>query len=665
MNRFVVICLRAIALSLSLAATTSSGAELEVKVFLPSGLLASPLPACQENLAQTCRATLNEAFRVIQAPLWQAALLGKFSKVRLVISPGTYRLTSPLDLQWGKGATKNIPLEIQGAAKSTVISGATPIDNWVAATEGDVPARVPPSIRSSLLVADLSELNLPLQVIPHAWGYGLPIRPVLTELFVADSVQPVAGWPNTGYGKVARPAGVAADEKKTFSIEGRNVNDWASEPGLQIHAFWGNNWASQSYLVSNKDPQTNTLTLLGNGSPYGIKPGQRARVENALVELDSPGEWYVDRAEAQLFYWPIPGFVGKPAEISVAAQLLRITNSEQITVRGIVLEKATGDAVQVSKSSGVVFDDVVIRLTGNRGLVIADSVRSGVRNSLIEDNGEGGVYLSGGDRATLLAAGNFVDTCTIRRYSRLVKTYRYAVELDGVGQRVNGSTISDAPHAAIFFKGNDHVISNNEIFNVVRETGDAGAIYVGRDYTVQGTVIENNFLHDITAQSKKLEVKGIYVDDQASGITIRGNIFARVQQPIFLGGGRDNVIEKNLFFQSSPAVRLDARGLASQRQATLDPKGTLQRGLDAVPYQGPVFAARFPNLAKIREDDIGAPKYNVFRNNTIVGGTVASVVPEAMPGIEISNNKQATDTIFARAMPAQSRLIREDFRFAK
>ena len=665
MNGFAVTCSRAIALSLSLAATASSGADLEVKIFPPSGLSASPLPACQVNLAQACKANLSEAFRVIQTPQWQAALLGKFSRVRLLVAPGTYRLTSALDLQWGKGPTKAIPLQIVGTPKSTIFSGATPIESWIAATASNVPARVPQAIRSSLRIADLSALNLPLQVIPHAWGYGLPIRPVLTELFVADVVQPIARWPNAGYGKVARPAGVAADDKKTFSIEGRNVSDWLVEPSLQVHAFWGNDWAAQSYLVSNIDSNANTLTLLGSGSPYGIKPGQRARVENALVELDTPGEWYVDRASAKLFYWPNPSATGNPAELSVAAQLLRIADSDQITVRGIVFEKTTGDAVQVSKSSGVVFEDVVIRLTGNRGLVIADSAVSGIRNSLVEDNGEGGVYISGGDRTTLLAAGNFVDTSTIRRYSRLVKTYRYAVELDGVGQRVNGNTISDAPHAAIFFKGNDHVLSNNEIFNVVRETGDAGAIYVGRDFTVQGTVIENNFLHDITAQSKERDVKGVYLDDQASGITIRGNIFARVQQPVFVGGGRDNIIEKNLFFQSSPAVHLDARGLTSQRQTTLDPKGTLQRGLDAVPYRGAIYAARFPNLAKIREDDIGAPKYNIFRNNTIVDGQMTNVAPEAKSGIALANNKQATDAIFVKKMQTSSRANRDDFQTAE
>ncbi|MBK1682898.1 right-handed parallel beta-helix repeat-containing protein [Rhodoferax fermentans] len=656
------VCLQGLALSLSLVATGCLGSDLKIAVFLPSALASSSLPSCDVNAVQACKTTLADAIQVIKTSQWQNALVGRYSKVRLDIAPGVYRLSTALDLQWGKGPTHGIPLEIQGSARSTVISGATPLDNWAAATVGNTPARVPESIRSRLKVADISALDLPLQIIPHAWGYGLPIRPVLTELFVSGSAQPLAGWPNAGYGKLARPGGLAPEDKKTFSIEGRNVSDWLAEPSLQIHAFWGNNWSAQSYLVSSKDPSTNTLTLLGNGSPYGILSGQRARVENALVELDSPGEWYVDRGAAKLFYLPGSSFTGKDTELSIAAQLLNIRDSEQVTVKGLIFEKTTGDAVHVSRSSGIVFADLVIRLTGNRGLVIADSADSGIRNSLIEDNGEGGVYLSGGNRTTLRAAGNFVDACIIRRYSRLVKTYRYAVEFDGVGQRVKGSTISDAPHAAIFFKGNDHVISNNEIFNVVRETGDSGAIYVGRDYTVQGTVIENNFLHDITAQSKELDVKGVYVDDQASGITIRGNIFARVQQPVFLGGGRDNVVEKNLFFQSSPALHLDARGLTSQRPATLDPNGTLQRGLDAVPYRDSVYKMRFPNLAKIREDDLGAPKYNVFRNNTIIEGQMANVLVSARSGIEILNNKEVGVSIFEKSMPDYLRVTREDFR---
>jgi hypothetical protein len=568
-------------------------------------------------------------------------------------------------LRWGSGSNQKIPLEIVGTSGASVISGAVPLIKWEVATANNTPQRATSAARGKLWVSNIADIGLPTNVIPSARGFGLPIRPILTEFFVNSEIQPGAAWPNSGFGKLLRAGQAEPDEKKTFAIEGRKVSDWADEPDLQVQAFWGHDWAAQSYLIASKNIAANSLTVFGNGSPYGIKEGQRARVEGALADLDTPGEWYLDRANSNLFYWPPAGFNGSEAEVSVATGLLNIETSAHVLVRNLTFEKTRGDAVTINKSSHAVLDNVVIRLTGNRALVVIGSTASGIRKSLIEDNGEGGVYLSGGNRATLQPSSNFVDGNIIRRFSRLVKTYRFAVDLAGVGQQVTNNTISDAPHTAIFFKGNDHLIGNNEIFNVVRESSDSGAIYVGRDFVAHGTVIENNYFHDITYEASGREVKGIYIDDQASGVTVRGNIFARVQQPVFLGGGRDNVIEKNLFFHSSPAVHLDARGLTFQKLMTLDPKGVLQLSLDAVPYREAMFAARFPNLHKIREDDIGAPKYNVFRNNTVIGGLMSQVTKDALTGIAIIENKLSNESIFVKPMAKQDRVLREDFQIFK
>ncbi|MDP3538775.1 MAG: right-handed parallel beta-helix repeat-containing protein [Azonexus sp.] len=654
----------AITLFLSSVTLSSFAAELNIRVFPIAGgaISASLLPPCQINQATECKAVLEDAFSLIQDTYWQQFVSGRFSKVRLVLSPGNYRLVKPLALRWGFGETKGVQLEIAGESQAAIISGAALIDKWAPAAPTNLPARVPVKVRSKLWVADVAAFNLPIDVIPHSRGYGLPIKPVLTELFLGNVAQPLAGWPNIGYGRLLRPVHVSTDDKRSFAVEGRDVKVWADEPDLQMLGFWRWDWAAQSYLVSGKELATNSLTLLGTGSPYGIKPGQRIRVENALAEIDSPGEWYLNRSSAQLYFYPPAGFQGGGSELSVASGLLKIEASEKVLVRDLVFEKSRGDAVTVNNGHEVIFDHVVIRLTGNRGLVIENSYGSGIRNSLIEDTGEGGVFLSGGDRQALVPAGNFVETNVIRRYSRHVKTYRFAAHLLGVGQRVVGNTISDAPHTAIFFKGNDHLIANNEIFDVVRETSDSGAIYVGRDFTERGTVIEDNFFHDIKPGLAGQEVKGVYLDDSASGMTIRNNIFARVQQPVFIGGGRDILVENNLFFYSPPAVTIDARGLGTEQKSTLDPNGTLQKGLDAVPYRVGIYASRYPHLAEIREDDFGAPKYNVFLNNLIVGGEMARVKQGAQAGIEIKGNKVVNDSIFEKNMAPNLRIKRDEFK---
>ncbi len=456
------------ALGCALFLRTGITAELEILVYPPLAGSSSILPMCRADQAIECKATLIDAFAVIQNPLWQSLLGAEVSKVILRLTSGLHRIAEPISLHWGSGASKNIQLEIVGAGKASVISGAVAIENWQKAPVPDLPARVSAKVREKLWVADVANLNLPINVIPHARGYGLPVRPVLTELFVDNAVQPPAAWPNSGYAKLIRPAQTLTADKTTFAIDGRMVSDWADEPDLMVLGFWRWDWAAQSYLIASKEIDTNSLTLMGSGSPYGIKDGQRVRVENALAELESPGEWYLDRANAKLYFLPSLGFQGLGGELSIAEGLIQIDASENILIHKLVFEKTRGDAVRVKKSRNIKLDQVVIRLTGNWALVIDDSYRSGVMNSLIEDNGDGGILLSGGDRKTLQSAQNYVENSVLRRFSRSTKTNGFGVSIAGVGQRIIGNTISDSPHSAIFFKGNDHLILKNEIFDVVR-----------------------------------------------------------------------------------------------------------------------------------------------------------------------------------------------------
>lgn len=642
MRQIFVCCLIAIALQ-------ASAAVLEIAV-VPDGAVAAD-KKCQTAAAAPCAATLKEAVDLIQQPAWQQALSGRFEAVRLQLANGTYRLRAPLTLRWGQALTANIRLELAGHGAATVVSGAQPVLAWRPVADGDLGARLAASARGKLWVADVS-------------GVGLTISnpvPRLTDLFYLGEAQPLAAWPNTGYGRVQRSAALPATDKVTFAVAGRNVAEWVDEPVLQVFGFWFWDWSAQTYSVVNKDVQSGVMTLAGAGSPYGIKNGQRVRIENALIELDSVGEWYLDRASAKLYFWPSTALQDGQAELAVAPSLLQIENSANITIRNLALEKVRGDAVVVRNSNNVVLDGVSIRHAGNKALVVAGGSNNGLRNGLVEHTGTGGVSLSGGERNTLTAAGHFVESSQIRYFSRFAKTYSPAVGLDGVGQRVVGNVISNAPHVAILFQGNDHRIANNEIFHVVQATSDAGAIYTGRDFTARGTVIENNFLHDIQADTPGREVKGVYLDDQASGITVRNNVFAHVQQPVFIGGGRDNVVDGNVFYESSPAIHLDARGLQNASAGSLDPKGTLQARLDVVPYREALWAARYAHLATLRDDNIGAPKYNLARRNVVVKGKPFAVAQDAMAGIDLGGIDEQGEEVFAKPVPTGGRVRREDF----
>lgn len=635
--------------------------SLTIEVVSSMAVQSSPLPACQPKPVGDCAIPLLEAFALLNSEDWQSSLPGNVRTVRLRLPSQTFRLDKPLFLRWGKVLTHEVSLEITGQRDKTIFSGALMVNNWIPVESNNNPSRLNPRVLSRVFTADISGLALPYNQIPRARGYGIPPHPVLTELFVDDNPQPIAAWPNMGYGLLFVPAGVSPQDRNTFSVVGRQTEVWKDEPDLIAHAFWKYDWAAQAYLVAFKDAKNNRMQLLGNGSPYGIVAGQRVRIENALAEVDSPGEWYVDRSATRIYYYPQSSEKPAHTELSVASTLLEIENSRNVYISGIGFEKTRGDAITVRSSDRVIFDQIDIRNTGNRGLVIADSRASGVRNCLIENTGQGGILMMGGDRSTLTPARDFIENCKIRRFSRLIKTIAPAVEMHGVGHHVAGNTISDGPHTAILFSGNDHVIENNEISNVVTETSDAGAIYVGRDFTSYGNEIRGNLLRNIQPYASDREVKGVYIDDQASGITVRQNIFAYVQQPVFIGGGRDNVIENNIFYHSSPVVHLDARGVEGQMSQTVDPSGPWLTRLEAVPYRSTLFASRFPNLSRIREDDFGYPKYNVFRKNILIESNGPRVSERARKGIAIDSNIVLDDSAFVVKKDAALRRERSDF----
>ena len=240
--------------------------------------------------------------------------------------------------------------------------------------------------------------------------------------------------------------------------------------------------------------------------------------------------------------------------------------------------------------------------------------------------GSGGISVSGGRRPTLTPAGHNVENNHVHHFSRRGRTYNPGISIDGVGNRMAHNLIHDGPHMALSAGGNDHVVEYNEIHNVVEESGDAGAYYVGRDWTQRGNILRHNYFHQILG-STGYGGMTIYLDDQHCGHTIDGNIFERCSQTIFIGGGDDNVVTNNVFLDCWKSAHLDDRGMNWQKAATDDPNGELRSRLRSVPYQNDLWKQRYPTLVGILDDDPGVPKRNLFARNISAGGTWYDISP--------------------------------------
>jgi hypothetical protein len=202
-----------------------------------------------------------------------------------------------------------------------------------------------------------------------------------------------------------------------------------------------------------------------------------------------------------------------------------------------------------------------------------------------------------------------------------------------VGIVVAHNELFDAPHSAIMLSGNDHLIEYNSIHDVCKETGDAGAIYMGRDLTQRGIIVRYNAISNLVSEvqeSPSNVVRGVYLDDFTSGVTLYGNIFYRVSRGIDIGCGRDNSIRNNIFIECNPGIWFSKRGWDGKNTWRYGEfSETIIKNLQAVPYQSKIWNKRYPKLTNILEDQFGVPKGNEVTNNIYTRCELITLFPEA------------------------------------
>ena len=573
--------------------------------------------------------------------------------------PGTYRLKSTFTLT---AADDLSPAPVTYAAfvvypKETVrLTGGQEVQGWRRVTDTAILGRLDPKARGHVLQADLKAQGITDfgQMTPR--GFAKPVTPAGLELFFGGTPMTLARWPNVG--GWARVAGAATDQDADrFSYAGDRPARWARAEDAWVYGYWQFDWADSYAKVQSVDAAHHRIQAAQSGDLLSYTPGHRWYALNLLEELDTPGEWYLDRRTGLLYFWPPSDIKKGHPTVSLTRDLVRLDGVSHVTLRGLTLEACRGDAVTIRGGSHDLIDGCTIRSAGNRGATVAVATDSGLRGCEITGTGDGGVTLDGGDRKTLRPGRNFVVNCRIHDYSRWDRTYRPGVGVDGVGNHVAHNLIYDAPHHAILLGGNDHLIEYNEIHHVCRQTGDAGAFYMGRDWTMRGNIVRFNYFHDLTNETgvkgEFHDVMAVYLDDTAAGTVVFGNVFVRAGHAIEVGGGRDDIVENNIFVDCRPAVSLDARGIGWAAKYLIPGGGwTMQERLAAVPYDKPPYSTRYPHLADVLGDNPAAPKYDV------IGRNIAFHCPDwlqiqdkadTLPGISIRANLTDKDPLFVDA----------------
>jgi hypothetical protein len=502
--------------------------------------------------------------------------------------------------------------------ESPVFTGGARLTRFEPVRDPAILRRWPEEARGKVFQADLQAHGItnvpPVRLGGFASGAGFRSHPAC-ELFFNGDALPLARWPNDGFVKVAEVrgqnaqtgAGPAGVRSGVFAYDGDRPARWKDDPDIVLYGYWYYGWADSYERVEQIDLVKKEITLARPFHTYGYRRGQPFKAMNLLSEIDQPGEWYLDRRTLMLYFYPPSDPARATVEISLTqAPLVELQNVSDVSFEGLTWELGCTDGLRASGGERCLLAGCTIRRCAGNGLELKGGKNHGVLSCDLFSMGRGGVVVTGGDRRTLTPGGHFTENCHIRDLSRLDRTYTPAVLLDGVGNRVAHNLLHDIRSSALRVEGNDHAIEFNEIARVVLESDDQGGVDMFGNPTYRGNVYRFNYFHHIgnwrhPAQEPDCGQAGIRLDDMISGTLIYGNLFRRCASGrlgfggVQIHGGKENILDHNLFVDCATAVSFSPWGEKSWRDRTAGV-------LDAPAIDRALYLARYPDLARLNAD---------------------------------------------------------------
>ena len=327
-------------------------------------------------------------------------------------------------------------------------------------------------------------------------------------------------------------------------------------------------------------------------SAMTVNPNDRYFLENVFEELKLPGQWYLDRESAKLYYIPFPGESMESTTLYAAVheRMLTVDGAQDITFQGIAIQNTAWNmpngvgyswgmpsdsawdfenrdssqaaynvrpCVLVTNSTGINFENCRFGNIGATALKLGANVHnSGVTGCEFTQVGGNAVFIEG-----LFDAPNSnitVKDNLIAHYGRRFFNAIGVLNIHAHHVEIANNEIFDGYYTAISsgwvwgYSSNptDYVtIADNLIYSIGQGwLSDMGGIYtLGMQ---PHSVIRGNVIHDVAADPLQGGYGGwgIYPDEGSTGQLIEKNlVYDCGSQSFHQHYGRENIVRNNIF----------------------------------------------------------------------------------------------------------------------
>lgn len=352
------------------------------------------------------------------------------------------------------------------------------------------------------------------------------------QLVVNGEAQILARYPN--YDENGHYwQGYAAD-----AISKERLASWENPKGAYFNALHKGRWGGYHYKITGIDEDGAAVLEGGHQNNRGKSyHDEYQMVENVFEELDSPGEWYFDKANSKLYYWPTTPQTLDTDKFEVAVQkgLFKIKGTVDNPVKNIRFSNISFSNTKrtfmeeyepLLRSDWTIYRGAAIFFEGTENCTIENSVFTNlggnvimaskynkgleIKGNHIYNNGASAISFIGDPTAVRSPSFNYVQTVDLNEmdtiagpknelYPRecLVENnliYRIGrIEKQTAGIQISmamditvrHNSIYDVPRAGINIGDGTwggHILEYNDVFNTVLETSDHGSFNSwGRD----------------------------------------------------------------------------------------------------------------------------------------------------------------------------------------
>jgi len=535
--------------------------------------------------------------------------------VTVYLRGGSYYLSETLVFTPQDSGTQNAPI-VYTAYKSDkpVISGGIELDlKWQPYKDGIFKAKVA-RIKGAKLSFDQLFINGKRQIRARYPDYDMSDPGKSGYIHAAGTISDDARDPKPGANDDMTFSGAAARgiafDPKTFTRK-----KWARPNEAIIHIFQRYYWGNLQWRIKDVDWGKHFIWFGEGGWQMGgkyttvasaVDAKSRFYIENVFEELDTPGEWYLDKADGILYYMPTKGVNIKTAlvEVPVLQQVVRFVGTQDEPVHHITLA-----GLRIAHTASTFLEQYSIPSLSDwaihrGGSVFFEGARHcTIKNCWFDAVGGNAVFMNNYNRDNVVTGCKFTETGdsailfvgsleltngTRRSFPYECQATNNLIHDCGVfGKQIAGVYISRAkritvahnliynmPRAGICIGDGTwggHVIEYNHVHDTCRETGDHGPFNAwGRDkywcltqshgaYTkdrshdagnvlvdaMEPVIIRNNFFEETSGW-------GIDLDDGASNYEIYNNLCVGVSMKLREGAYR--TIYNNIWANSVGAV---------------------------------------------------------------------------------------------------------------